>query len=197
LTSKYVIAVALAAVSTSFAGNIPVASVTASSTFGTYDVNHLIDGSGMSGGLADDNFHNMWMDSGGSTPTLVFDLGAVYTLGSTSIWNYNADCCGLDRSVQSLNILVSTDDVTFTPVGSFSGLPEGTGNPIPADVLNLSGAIGRWVEFDITSNYGADYTGLSEVEFSTDTGQVPEPASGLLVLAGVAVGFIYRRRMAA
>jgi hypothetical protein len=197
LTSKYVIAVALAAVSTSFADNIPVASVTASSTFSSYDVNHLIDGSGMSGGLADDNYHNMWMDNGGSTPTLVFDLGAVYTLSSTSIWNYNADCCGLDRSVQSLNILVSTDDVTFTLVGSFSGLPEGTGSPIPADVLNLSGAIGQWVEFDITSNYGDTYTGLSEVEFSGNTGQVPEPASGLLVLAGVAAGFIYRRRTTA
>jgi hypothetical protein len=92
---------------------------------------------------------------------------------------------------------VSTDDVTFTLVGSFSGLPEGTGSPIPADVLNLSGAIGQWVEFDITSNYGDTYTGLSEVEFSGNTGQVPEPASGLLVLAGVAAGFIYRRRTTA
>ena len=194
MTLKYLVAVALAVVSTSFAGVIPVASVTASSTFSTYNVNHLIDGSGLSGGLADDNFLNMWMNSGGSTATLVFNLGAVYTLDSTSIWNYNADCCGLDRSVQSLNILVSTDDVTFSPAGSFSGLPEGTGSPIPADVLSLSGSAGQWVEFDITSNYGGNFSGLSEVQFSGEAGQVPEPASGLLLLAGMAGGFIYRRR---
>jgi hypothetical protein len=121
----------------------------------------------------------------------------VYTLDSTSIWNYNADCCGLNRSVQSLNVLVSTNDVTFSPVGSFSGLPEGTGNPIPADILSLSGVAGQWVEFDITGNYGGGFAGLTEVQFSGEVGQVPEPASGLLLLAGLACGFIYRRRKVA
>jgi hypothetical protein len=192
--SRYLIAVVLAAVPVSFAGNIPVVSVTASSTFSSYNVNNLINGSGLSGGLADSNFHNMWMNNGGSTATLVFDLGAVYTLDSTSIWNYNASCCGLDRSVQSLDILISANDVAFTAVGSFSGLPEGTGNPIPADVLSLSGATGRWVEFNITSNYGDEFSGLSEVQFSGNSGAVPEPDSGLLLLAGVVGGMVCRRR---
>lgn len=200
MTSRFLIAIAVAlvAASTSFAGNIPIVGVTASSTWSTYDVNNLINGAGLSGGLHDNFWHDMWMDNyQDPTPTLVFDLGAVYTLDSTSIWNYNAICCGLDRSVKSLDILVSTDDVLFSLVGSF-GLTEGTGDWIPADVLSLSGATGQWVKFHLTGNYGdPDFTGLSEVQFSGNSGQVPEPASGLLLLAGVAGGLIYRRRMAA
>jgi hypothetical protein len=139
----------------------------------------------------------MWMNNGGSTATLVFNLGAIYSLDSTSIWNYNADCCGLNRGTQSLNILVSTDDVNFALVGSFSGIPEGTGAPIAADVLSLSGATAQWVEFDITSNYGAPYTGLSAVQFSAGPAGAPEPSSGLLLLAAAAGGFLCRRRMSA
>ena len=195
MPSKYLIAILLTTVSTSVAGVITVSSVTASSTFYSYNVDNLIDGAGLSGGLHDDNYPNMWMNNGGPTAMLLFNLGSMYSLDSASIWNYNADCCGLNRGTQSLNILVSTDDVNFVSVGSFSGIPEGTGAPIAADTLSLSGAIAQWVEFDITSNYGGAYTGLSAVQFSGDPAGAPEPSSGLLLLAAAAGGFLCRRRM--
>lgn len=91
LTAVYLTAWAVVVTSASgaFATPIAIDSVTASSTFFTYDVGHLIDGSGLSGGLHDTDFNAMWMNDGGSTASLVFDLGQTYSLNGTDIWNYN------------------------------------------------------------------------------------------------------------
>ena len=171
---------------------IPVATVTPSSTFFTYDAANLINGSGLSGGLADDNFHNMWMTNGTTTGTLVFDLGSVFSLADTLVWNYNADCCGLGRGVQNMTALISTNGITYTSIGSFS-LTQGTGSPIPDNVLNLGGATGRYVKFDLTANYGdTTYIGLSEVQFESST--VPEPSTSALYFIGASVlAFLLKR----
>jgi len=184
------------------ASTISVNSVTASSTLGPfYNANNLINGAGLSGGLHDNDFHSMWLNTGGTTATLIFDLGATYTLDSTSVWNYNSPI-GLTRSVNNFNILTSTDGVNYSLAESISALPMGTGNPIAADVISLSNLTASFVEFQILSNYGGGYTGLSAVQFdgtpSTPDTVTPEPSYGWLMLALMAGGyFAVRRRLAA
>jgi hypothetical protein len=174
------------------AGTVAVDSVTASSTYFSYNVDNLINGSGLSGGLHDNDWYHMWLTSGTVTGWLIFDLGSVTSLSSTDVWNYNASCCGLDRGVQDLSISTSTNGVDYNAFGAFT-LTEGTGGWIPADVIDLGGVSARYVEFFLTSNYGdSDFTGLSAVQF--EGGSVPEPASGTLLLVGVASLVTYARR---
>jgi len=58
----------------------------------------------------------MWMaDELDLTPWLVFDLGSTYDLTSASIWQYNyGGIRSLDRGVNGLRTLVSTDGTNFT-----------------------------------------------------------------------------------
>jgi hypothetical protein len=167
---------------------IVVSSVTASSTFRTYDANNLINGSGLSGGLHDEDYEHMWASDGTPTGSLVFDLGGVYSLTDALVWNYNAECCGLERGVRDLTVSISGDGVSYTPIGDF-GLTEGTGGWIPADVLNLGGATGRFVQFGLTRNYGDEYLiGLSEVQFDgASVSETPEPGTAMLFLAAAAL----------
>lgn len=157
---------ALAATSASAQVVTPV-SVTVSSTFSTYDEANLIDDSGLAAGLHDEDFSNMWMSNTNDvTPTLTFDLGAVYDLTGAQIWQYNATSIDLSRGVNGFNILSSQDDVTYTPVTSAS-LTISPGGPIPAQIVSFA-ATARYVRFVVTSNHGSpNYTGLSEVKFET------------------------------
>lgn len=165
-----------------FASQITIQSVTPSSTWNTYDVQNIINGAGLVGNLHDNYWHDMWITNNTPTGWLIFDLGAVYSLDHAAVWNYNGVCCGLDRSVKNLDVLLSNNGVNYTLFGSFV-LTEGTGGWIPADILALNGASARYIEFDLNSTYGApDYIGLSEVQFY---GGIPEPASMLLLASGV------------
>lgn len=136
--------------------------ITVSSTFGTYDPLHLIDDSGMAGGLHDDNWENMWL-APEVTPWLVFDLGDVYDLSAADIWQYLYGGSS-DRDVQTFDILISMDGSTFTLITS-GGLTQATGATTAVQVVPFV-ATGRYVRFEVTSNYGSSaYTGLSEVKF--------------------------------
>ncbi len=157
-----------------------------------YSPSYLIDGSGLSGGLHDNNYqYHMWASDGvHSTATLDFDLGALWILDNALVWNYNWEVM-LARGTRGLTILVSSNGVDYNTVGDFT-LTRGTGGLIPADVLALEGTPARYVRFSLTSNYGdTGYIGLSEVQFD-GSNAVPEPASGLLVLLGLSSGAGWR-----
>ena len=172
---------------------VPIAGVTASSTFFSYDVNNLINGSGLSGGLHDGDFHNKWMTDQGDHGLLIFDLGSTKALTGATVWNYGGGCCGDDRSVQDLHILGSNDGATFFHIKYFT-LDQTPTDPIPGQDLAFAASY-RYLMFDLLDNYGADYTGLSEVQFSDGRGGVPEPATWALMLTGFGLaGATLRRR---
>ncbi len=180
---------ALVAASGAQASTLPIVGVTASSTFSTYDVNNLINGSGLSGGLHGGDFHTKWLTDGTVTGSLVFDLGAVDSIAGTTIWNYGPGCCGNERSVRDLNILTSTNGINYTAAGSYV-LDQPSTDPFAGQFLAFA-ADAQYVKFDLLSNYGdANYTGLSEVRFSGQLSPAPLPpglpmfAVALLGLAG-------------
>jgi len=175
---------------------IAVASVTASSTFYTYNAVNLINGNGLSGDLHSGNWEGKWLlDT--TTGTLTFDLGELHKVGSTKIWNYGPGCCGEGRSVKDLGISVSTDGLNYTDIGTFV-LSKPDTDPFGGETLSLGDALARFVRFDIQSNHGeSDYSGLSEVKFN-GVSAVPEASSLAYALIGLATaGYVQRRRSAA
>ena len=195
------VAAALICVPTvSIAQDITPTGVTVSSTYFSYDAQNLIDDSGLSGGVHDGNYDNMWMsDSGDTTPWLVFDLGSVQTLAEAHIWQYNYDECCRERGVNGLRILLSTNNVDYTLVTTTT-LPQSPGGNIPATIVPVVGSA-RYVRFEVTSNHGdATWTGLSEVKFSSTVTGAAVPAlsrwsaAGFVVLL-LAAGLLAVRRL--
>ena len=199
LASALVLAVAAPAA----AAAIQPVAVVASDSFWTYDVNNLINGSGLSGGKHDTNWNNMWQSSWDDVPHwLVFDLGQTVSLKTANIWQYAADFSypwyETDRGVKDLGISISMDGVNFTPVldtvlERHILNAENRSEPFEAQIVALTGDA-RFVRFDLNSNYGSAWTGLSEVRFS---GAVPEAATWAMMIMGFGlVGSAMRRRRA-
>lgn len=151
--------------------------MTVSSTFSSYDEVHLIDNSGLSGGLHDTNYTNQWLaDTDDVQPWLVFDLGTQYDLTSAIIWQYSYSGSE-NRGVNGLNIYLSTDGANFT-LATSTNLAIASGGDLPAQIVTFTEAPARYVRFEVASNHGsATYTGLAEVKF----GGLPSPGADLAV----------------
>lgn len=173
--------------------------VSASSTFGgTYNPDNLINDSGLiSGGLHSNNWYEMWLsDDGDVNATLIFDLGDVFSITSTDIWQYNADCCGLTRGVQAFDIYSSNDGSNFDFVtsGYLTQSPLGS---VPAQNIEFN-ATAQFIRFNISSNFGdPGNSGLSEVKFN-GVAVVPVPGGVWLICSGLLglLGFARRNRAA-
>jgi hypothetical protein len=142
---------------------------------------------------------NMWLsaegdlsniDAGADHPASVYwDLGAVYTLGSAQIWNYNQYKPSVGdlptRGIKDAHIYVSDDGISWTPVQSLEfDKASGAADYAGFTYDFVGGVTTRWVGFAIDSNWGdAGYVGLSEVQFHT--APVPEPATMLLLGSGL------------
>ncbi|WP_373478468.1 PEP-CTERM sorting domain-containing protein [Geminocystis sp.] len=172
---------------------ITPSSVTASNgTSNGYSLNALIDNSGLSNGLHGAVTNTMWLSQNQTTPTLTFNLGAVYNLAGTDIWQYNRST--FNRGVQNFNILTSLDGINFSSAGSGT-LTVATGNPvsIPSQLVAFT-ATAQYVRFEVTSNYGNTFTtGLSEVKFQTAE-SVPEPLTILGSLTALGFGSVFKKK---
>jgi hypothetical protein len=205
---SFTAAIALAA--PAFADVITPVGVEATSTFpffGEYSKEDLISGSGLSGGLHDSNYANMWMtDQSVQQAQLTFDLGGLYNLTGADIWQFNFGTntpviSTLDRGVKDFRILTSTNGVDFTQVFAGTLARSVDGSPIAAQSFAIGG-VAQFVQIDILNNYAQgtiyenDYaSGLSEVRFNGAA--VPEPATWAMMIGGFGlVGGAMRRRPA-
>jgi len=197
-----------------------VAGVTATSELhaGGFDRRdtHLIDATGLFAGThstVPDS--TMWLSDGvgfggdpgnDGDPEIVFDLGGLYVVPELQIWNYNEIAGFLNRGVDELEILGSTDGTSFVSLGTFNlAIAPGAGNVDFSQTLSLPGVNLQYLKFDILSNHngvtyptagGVDnaFVGLSEVRFFGT--MVPEPSTLAIwsLLAGVGLGAARRRR---
>ncbi len=208
-------AVALLALALCFAGSAvaaPIAGVTVesvSSEFVAYGwdlaASHVVDGSGLSGGLHDVIAYpgsNSWQTiSQSGTANIVFDLGALYDLGSLHVWNLNFYAPYNGRGAYSVDILTSTDNSVWSSTGNYifamaTGVTGDPGFDIDASAWDLA----RYVQFDIKSNWGgydnAGHVGLSEVQFfAGNPTATPEPSTLVLAALGLAGALVMRRRL--
>jgi len=136
----------------------------------------------LSSGQCLENRHNTnWFDgwvscntspnpisSYGNTHWIKYDLGHVYTIYKTKLWNTN-DPSHLDYGIMNYTIDYSIDGNTWTNLGSFTanqatGLPQYEGD-FGAD---FNGASARYVLITPSSNYGGSCYGFSELLFNLD-----------------------------
>lgn len=134
---------------------------------------------------------NMWLSDLDVPPLdpsqeyVTFDLGAVYDLDGTRIWNYNEPCC-LNRGVYELHILVSSDNVTYRDLGVYV-LARAPGDAYRdySQYLELHASDVRYVQFDVLSSWddtnGDNYVGLSKVRFVAAPDDEAPVASGLIL----------------
>lgn len=198
VTSRTLSALALSAATlgSAQAADLPVIGIMSSSTFETYRVINLVNGRGLTGDQHSGDYLGKWMNNGGDTATLVFEFDGLKQLAGTTIWNYGGGCCGESRSVKDLVINLSTDGKTFTEFTRVSlGMP--TTDSFGGETFSLGDSTARFVRFDILSNHGGDFAGLSEVKFN-GVSAVPEASSLAYGLVGLVVaGFWQRRRNSA
>lgn len=153
-----------------------------------------IDGSGLGANgthtTAPENY--MWLSAYGDlAPKITFDLGSIQFLESVRIWNYNEIAPWINRSVKNMNILVSTDNVTYTLAKSIVLAIAPASSIVDfSETIFLQSANVRYVKFDIQSNYGdGGYSGLSEVQFYG----VPELSTGLYLVMSLLGAALWRK----
>ncbi|MBL8141437.1 MAG: hypothetical protein JNM38_10035 [Acidobacteria bacterium] len=167
---------AVASVSTAqHIAGVTVHSVSSEYTLAPWDLRaiHVVDGSGLVGAGHDvtNADGNSWQTiTSTDAARIVFDLGALHTLGLVHVWNLNFYAPYNGRGASTVIIRTSTDLSAWTSQGTYfftkaTGLAGDPGFDIDASAWGSA----RYVEFDITDIHGGDddagHVGLSEVRF--------------------------------
>jgi len=166
-------------------GNVTVSS-TVVGLFNRID-DHIVNGHGLDGGQHTNAVKgNMWLSSGTEfggddpDPFVIFDLGAIYTIGSFHVWNYNENPPNLTgRGVNRVSVEYGTTPDLGSTVTGITNFAEADGtSTYPGESFEKFPPFkARYIKFDINSNHGSDnnFYGLSEVQFYGEL--VPEPDS--------------------
>ncbi len=171
------------------------------------DINNMVNGSGLPGnipsltGIHDrGSITNNWASSiGVRTGNITFNLNGTYSLAGFSLWNFNAFSF---VGVKDVNVLRSTDGITFTTVtGAPTQFAIGAESaPESPEQFSFAPVTASYVRFQVLSNYGSpSLTGLSEVQFDGTPAatSVPEPFTILGTLTGLGGGAVLKRRLKA
>jgi len=148
-------------------------------------------GAGLTGNDHSDNpFRTMWLSASGDVAgTFEIDLGAVYSVNSLRVWNYNEFLAGrpdlLLRGVAVANIDLGLTTDTYTTIVANQAFNQAPGTVSDfSQLISFAATPARFVRIDIQSNFGdPSFTGLSEVQVDGTflSGQRPIPAT----IAGV------------
>ncbi|MEL6831616.1 MAG: T9SS type A sorting domain-containing protein [Bacteroidota bacterium] len=104
----------------------------------------------------------------GTSHWVMYDLGYVYSLGSTHFWNYNV-AGETANGMRELVIDVSLDGTVWTEVGTtFLQQATGTADYEGEVGLYLGQSEARYVLFTVRENWGGNCVGLSEVRFDLE-----------------------------
>jgi len=184
-------------------GRVPQAAVNASGMH-DYDLDNLLD----THDASQFGDYISWMSTGGDTAGwFVVNLGDEYVLERIKFWNFNS-AQEKDRGVSQGDWYVSTAD---NPTGrNFATDPDwslivndfsfaiapGANNYNSPDVIEMGGAPARWVALDIDGNWGdGNFVGISEMQFFQREAPEPLTLTALLAGAGLAGGYLRRRRL--
>lgn len=150
-----------------------------------YEPKWLIDGSGLSGTSrrathTNLNQTNLFWHSNGSAVSnqwVEFDLGATYEVTNALIWQLTQSVNDhTNRGVREFTIKVADPDRNFSTYSVSNTLNIVTGLAgEPAQVVPLTAKNIRHVRFEIQSNFGGQYVGLSEVRFEGQPWAPPAP----------------------
>jgi F5/8 type C domain len=201
---------ALSIVTASTAQAALINGVTVTTTMGNifagYDINNIVNGSGLPGNTpsltgthAAADTSNTWAGDLAVGNLITFNLNGTYSLAGFSLWNFNGNS---NIGVKDVNVLSSTDGTNFTSVAGAPTQFAIGANAAPESPQQFSFApvTASYVRFQILSNQNFTGTGnpagLSEVQFnSASTTSVPEPLTILGTLAGLGGGAVLKRRL--
>ncbi len=138
-----------------------------------------VDASGLSGDTHSSGFDLGWLSpSTAANPVpgrtgqrwLRYDLGHLYRLGRSTIWNYN-EAGATEFGLRSVTIDTSPDGTTWTELGT-SEFPQAPGAPTYPGFAgpDFGGVSARYVVLTANTNWGAsDYWGLAEIRIDVAT----------------------------
>jgi hypothetical protein len=149
--------------------------------------------------------------SGVNSGDIIFDLGGLFTLSGSSIWNFNNTASDtFDISVSTIQIAVSTDGLNFGSLLSLAvngSASSTTGNLIRTpnlgvlalspDLVTFASVNATHVRLSVAGQGSFVGVGLSEVAFDgvAASDPIPEPSSfALLGLGTAALAFARRSR---
>ncbi|MBI4326800.1 MAG: discoidin domain-containing protein [Chloroflexi bacterium] len=121
-----------------------------------------------------------------ASPTITFNLGGIYDLKVTRIWNYNEGGPFTVYGARDVEVSVSADNVTFTPLTTIT-LERTGGSPAePAEEFATPALGVQYVRLHLLAN--AERIGLSEVRFEVDALTAPPTITGQPQNQTVALG---------
>jgi hypothetical protein len=172
-----------------------------SSYFGPRNPTNLVDGADLTVGpsgilgapdsTAGNNSDNMWYTNPfipDLNPSVTFNLGAVFDLQTTIIWQYNQPSGFAVYGAKDINMLISDEDTNFTLLTTISPTEAGGTNGEPSQVFDTVATNVQYVTFNILDTFGGSVssgTGLSAVQFTASN-------TGVALTLGGSLGLHYQ-----
>ena len=142
----------------------------------------------------------MWLTTNSpstTSATMVYDLGASYTINGFHLWNYNETGNFTNRGAHNVLVSTSADNVTYsTPQPMVFQKASGLGTYVGED-YPIGKADAQYVKFDVQGNFGgplSDTVGLSEIRFTTPSVAVGDYVRPVAAAASSEIGAPFDRK---